>query len=92
MAGIDDLNLGTGSPNGGARPPRDSPADTQMHDPAYLEGPAVFCRAGDGSLDPNSLAKADPWSVTWSAAGAALAAVDALRQGISDVMRSPVCW
>lgn len=84
MAGIDDLHLGTDLQT--VAPVAAEMAQlTQVHDPAYVEGLAAFCRAGGGSLDPDTFASADSWSAACGAAGAGLAAVDTLRQGVGDI-------
>jgi acetoin utilization deacetylase AcuC-like enzyme len=91
MAGIDDLHLGSdlqlvhGSPAS-----RDQL--TRVHDANYLDGLAAFCHAGGGDLDPDTYATASSWSAALSAAGAGLAAIDALQRckdGVAFVAARP---
>ena len=82
MGGIDDLHLGAdlqlvqGSPAGRAEL-------TRVHAASYLDELAAFCQGGGGDLDPDTYATAGSWATALSAAGAGLAAIDALR-GFND--------
>ena len=58
---------------------------TRVHEVGYLEELAAFCEAGGGQLDPDTFAVGDSWLAARQAAGAGLAAVDALRAGDGDV-------
>ena len=49
-----------------------------VHNPAYVEALQRFCQAGGGSLDSDTVAVAGSWDTALLAAGAGLAAVDAL--------------
>ncbi|HEX4217968.1 MAG TPA: histone deacetylase [Acidimicrobiales bacterium] len=65
---------------------------SRVHDVAYLEELAAFSRAGGGDLDPDTYATADSWTVACQAAGAGLAAIDALRragEGVAFVATRP---
>ena len=91
MAGIEDLRLG---PDLQMVAPytADAVQLTRVHDAAYLDELAAFCQAGGGHLDPDTYATADSWSAARRAAGAGLAAVDALRQrndGVAFVVARP---
>ena len=57
---------------------------TLVHPPAYLEALRAFCAAGGGRLDPDTGAGPGSWDTALLAAGAALAAVDALAAGQGD--------
>ncbi len=54
---------------------------TTVHIPPYVRGIRDFCRAGGGPLDPDTIVSADSWEASLHAAGAGIAAVDALRDG-----------
>jgi acetoin utilization deacetylase AcuC-like enzyme len=56
----------------------------RVHDAAYLERLEAFCRAGGGHLDADTGASAASWDAAVHAAGAGLAAVDALERGAGD--------
>jgi acetoin utilization deacetylase AcuC-like enzyme len=81
MAGVEDLHLGDDLVTAAARPA--APADlARVHTQRYLSELEAFCAAGGGNLDPDTFARPDSWSAATSAAGAGIAAVDALvRQG-----------
>ena len=49
-----------------------------VHSPAYVEAIRRFCEAGGGSLDSDTVAVSGSWDTALLAAGAGLAAVDAL--------------
>jgi acetoin utilization deacetylase AcuC-like enzyme len=91
MAGIDDLRLGSD-----LQIVAPSTADraqlTRVHDAGYLDELAALSRAGGGNLDPDTYATADSWAIAGQAAGAGLAAVDALRRadaGVAFVVARP---
>jgi acetoin utilization deacetylase AcuC-like enzyme len=56
----------------------------RVHKPAYLEELERFCARGGGYLDADTGASAASWDAAVHAAGAGLAAVDALEQGVGD--------
>jgi acetoin utilization deacetylase AcuC-like enzyme len=83
-AGIDDLMLDTDRVD----------VDTRLatfdelaavHDAAYLRELEAFCDAGGGKLDPDTYAGPESWVAAREAAGAGLAAIDALASGAGDV-------
>jgi len=91
MAGIADLHLGTD-----LELVAPSLADliqlTRVHSSAYLEQLAAFSQAGGGDLDPDTYATVDSWTIARQAAGAGLAAIDALRRaddGVAFVAARP---
>ncbi len=51
----------------------------RVHIPEYLDALERFCEAGGGSIDPDTVASPRSWDAARHAAGAGLAAVDALR-------------
>ena len=53
----------------------------RAHTPAYLQALEQFVAAGGGELDPDTPTSSGSWRSATHAAGAALAAVDALRAG-----------
>jgi len=53
---------------------------TRVHDPAYLARLAALCEEGGGAIDPDTSARADSWRAARRAAGAGLAALEALEQ------------
>jgi acetoin utilization deacetylase AcuC-like enzyme len=57
----------------------------RVHDRSYLEVLEAFCQSGGGSLDPDTRASPGSWSTALLAAGAGLAAVDAVAGGDHDV-------
>jgi acetoin utilization deacetylase AcuC-like enzyme len=80
MAGIEDLHLGADLEL--VEPALADLTDlARVHDVAYLEQLAAFSQAGGGDLDPDTYATADSWTVARLAAGAGLAAINALRRG-----------
>jgi acetoin utilization deacetylase AcuC-like enzyme len=79
MAGIEDLHLGADLKL--VEPALADLTDlARVHDVAYLEQLAAFSQAGGGDLDPDTYATADSWTIARQAAGAGLAAIDALRR------------
>ena len=55
-----------------------------VHRPAYVARIRDFCQAGGGSLDPDTVASPGSWAAALRAAGAGLAAVEALERGDGD--------
>jgi acetoin utilization deacetylase AcuC-like enzyme len=53
----------------------------RVHPRPYLDALRAFCLAGGGALDPDTVAGAGSWDTALLAAGAVLAAVDALSRG-----------
>lgn len=91
LAGVDDLHLGPDLELVEA-----SPADRdqllRVHRADYLDRLEAFSRAGGGDLDPDTYVTDRSWSVARRAAGAGLAALDALRHhddGIAFVAVRP---
>ena len=91
LAGVDDLHLGselTMVPAYLAEPDE----LVEVHLASYLDELAAFCGAGGGDLDPDTYATSASWSVARRAAGAGLAAIDALRRqgdGVALVAARP---
>ncbi len=56
-----------------------------VHELAYLRHLEAFCESGGGQLDPDTYAGPRSWEAARRAAGAGLAAVDALATGAGDV-------
>lgn len=56
----------------------------RVHEGAYLRALERFCAAGGGDLDPDTPAGPGSWQAAVGAAGAGLAAVEALQQGRGD--------
>jgi acetoin utilization deacetylase AcuC-like enzyme len=56
----------------------------RVHPVPYLEALRAFCEAGGGALDPDTTAGPGSWDTALLAAGAALAAVEALGAGTGD--------
>jgi len=57
---------------------------TRVHSAAYLDALERFCAAGGGQLDPDTVVSPGSWDTALAAAGAGLAAADALRAGAGD--------
>ncbi len=76
-AGLDDLALGDELE---LLAPRLATVDelSRAHDRDHLAKVAAFCQSGGGALDPDTYATDDSWSAACRAAGAGLAAIDAL--------------
>jgi len=53
----------------------------RVHDPALLEGVEALSAAGGGAIDPDTVVSAGSWAAALRAAGAGLAAADALARG-----------
>jgi acetoin utilization deacetylase AcuC-like enzyme len=84
MEGVDDLGLGDDLVRLPARE-ADAPDLTLVHSAAYLRQLESFCERGGGQLDPDTFAGPDSWSAARRAAGAGLAAVEALASDQADV-------
>ncbi len=56
-----------------------------VHPRAYLEALKVFCEAGGGAVDPDTVAVPGSWDTALLAAGGGLAAIECLQQGAGDV-------
>lgn len=57
---------------------------TLVHDAGYLDALSGFTRAGGGKLDPDTRVSVGSWPTAVLAAGAGLAAVEALQQGVAE--------
>jgi acetoin utilization deacetylase AcuC-like enzyme len=55
-----------------------------LHRPSYVARVRDFCLAGGGSLDPDTVVSPGSWNAALRAAGAGLAAVEALERGEGD--------
>jgi acetoin utilization deacetylase AcuC-like enzyme len=51
----------------------------RVHSPGYLDELEALCRNGGGDLDPDTYARSDSYATALRAAGAGLAAIDALE-------------
>ena len=56
----------------------------RVHDSAYLDRLVEVCGVGGGRLDADTVASSDSWEAARYAAGAGLAAIDALRTEVSS--------
>ena len=83
-AGLDDLGLGSDRIHA---PERIATFDelVTVHDPTYLRNLEAFCAEGGGKADPDTYATRATWDAACEAAGAGLAAVDALANDGADV-------
>jgi acetoin utilization deacetylase AcuC-like enzyme len=63
---------------------------TRVHTPSYLAQLEVLCAQGGGQLDADTYARADSWTAARRAAGAGLAALDALEARGEGVAFVPV--
>lgn len=65
---------------------RDATAEEleRVHPAAYLADLEARCRAGGGTLDPDTVLSPGSWAVAVAAAGTGVAAVDALATGQAD--------
>jgi len=84
IAGVDALDLGADRVDAG---PRDASLAelTRVHTRAYLDRLEQTSRAGAGLLDPDTFVSPASWPAALRAAGAGLAAVEALRSGLGEV-------
>ncbi|HVC13959.1 MAG TPA: histone deacetylase [Acidimicrobiales bacterium] len=91
LAGIDDLHLGSDLITVDARPAtRDDLL--RVHDAQYVDELEAFSRRGGGSLDPDTYVTDTSWDAARRAAGAGIAAVDALGargEGVAFVVVRP---
>jgi acetoin utilization deacetylase AcuC-like enzyme len=62
----------------------------RVHDPLYLANLASFCAEGGGDIDADTYARPDSWAAARRAAGAGLAALQALEQRGEGVAFVPV--
>jgi acetoin utilization deacetylase AcuC-like enzyme len=62
----------------------------RVHDPAYLARLAAFCAAGGGDIDADTYATADSWRAARRAAGASVAALQALERRGEGIAFVPV--
>jgi acetoin utilization deacetylase AcuC-like enzyme len=62
----------------------------RVHDPAHLARLEAFCAAGGGDIDADTYARADSWDAARRAAGASLAALQALEQRGEGIAFVPV--
>jgi len=79
-AGIFDLDLGSTLRQVAARPARIEEL-ARVHHRAYLERLESFCAAGGGDLDQDTYAEPASWAEACVAAGAGLAAIEAMDAG-----------
>ena len=84
IAGVDDLELDTDRIDLETRLASFAEL-AAVHDDAYLRELEAFCHAGGGKLDPDTYASSVSWDAAREAAGAGLAAVDALANGRGDL-------
>jgi acetoin utilization deacetylase AcuC-like enzyme len=56
----------------------------RAHDPAHLDALEAFVEQGGGAIDADTVASPGSWSTAVAAAGAGLAAIEALRAGDAD--------
>ncbi|MEE9205573.1 MAG: histone deacetylase [Acidimicrobiia bacterium] len=56
-----------------------------VHDPVYINSIEQACASGGRSLDPDTAVVTGSWEAALRAAGAGLAAIDALRSGEADI-------
>jgi acetoin utilization deacetylase AcuC-like enzyme len=82
--GIDDLRLGSDRVDADERVATFAEL-AAVHHPAYLQKLESFCVTGGGKLDPDTYACGISWDAARQAAGAGLAAIDALAAGHGDV-------
>jgi acetoin utilization deacetylase AcuC-like enzyme len=77
-AGVDDAVVCV-SPREATRPELE-----RVHDPAYLDAVEAFCQSGGGRLDADTAVSTGSWKAATLAAGAALDAIERLRDGQAD--------
>lgn len=91
LQGIDDLRLGADMVTVDPLPV--TRADlARVHSQRYLDELEAFALRGGGSLDPDTYVTPSSWDVAVAAAGAGLAAVDALRargEGVAFAVARP---
>jgi acetoin utilization deacetylase AcuC-like enzyme len=58
---------------------------TFVHPIEHIDALKVFCEAGGGAVDPDTVAVPGSWDTALLAAGGGLAAVDALADGAGDI-------
>ena len=91
LGGIDDLHLDDEVL--WVPPPLATAEDlARVHAPLYLDELAAFCGAGGGDLDPDTYATSESFDAARRAAGAGLAAVEALDragEGVAFVVARP---
>jgi acetoin utilization deacetylase AcuC-like enzyme len=79
LAGVSDLHLGdelvVAAPYSATRAEL-----SRVHDAEYLERLGTFCYEGGGSLDADTYATHDSWSIAQLAAGAGLSVVNEMEQ------------
>jgi acetoin utilization deacetylase AcuC-like enzyme len=56
----------------------------RVHDPAYLDAVEAFCQSGGGRLDADTAVSTGSWKAATLAAGAALDAIERLRDNQAD--------
>jgi acetoin utilization deacetylase AcuC-like enzyme len=91
LAGVADLHLGSDLEVVPARA-ADRAELSRVHAPGYLDELAAFCLEGGGDLDPDTYATAGSWEAACLAAGAGLAAIEALHrrdEGVAFVTTRP---
>jgi acetoin utilization deacetylase AcuC-like enzyme len=91
LAGVADLHLGSDLEVVPALAAERAQL-SRVHAAGYLDELAAFCREGGGDLDPDTYATAGSWDAACVAAGAGLAAIDALRRradGVAFVAARP---
>lgn len=89
MQGVDDLQLGGDAIYLPATPARREEL-LRVHSDAYLVALERFCAAGGGDLDEDTFARADSYDAALKAAGASLAAIEALEERGEGVAFVPV--
>ena len=84
IAGVDDLMLDTDRVDVATRVATFDEL-AAVHDNAYLRHLEAFCNGGGGRLDPDTFAGPVSWDAAREAAGAGLAAIDALANDRGEV-------
>ena len=82
-AGVADVELGSDLVVVEGRPATRAEL-MRVHGAPYLDALERFCAAGGGHLDPDTVTVAGSWPTAVIAAGAGLAAIEALEQGRGD--------
>lgn len=91
LRGIGDLHLGTDLVTVESRPAHREDL-LRVHDAQYLDELEAFSGRGGGALDPDTYVKRTSWDAACRAAGAGLAALDALGsrgEGVAFVVARP---